>query len=122
MSARVGVPLASLTASGRCAKFVSIFGVDTLGGGGGEEGAESPAPPPPVASLAPTATATPTAAVPSGVQAIIDAALSGDPEQLEPLVGYTKVGCITTPPGIGQPPLCRDGEAGGTPVAVLPVG
>ena len=69
-----------------------------------------------------TATATPTASVPSDVQAIIDAALSGDPEQLEPLVGYTKIGCITTPQGIGQPPLCREGEAAGTPVDVLSVG
>ena len=88
----------------------------------GEEGAESTAAPTLVASPALTATATPTAAVPSNVQAIIDAALSGDPEQLEPLVGYTKVGCITTPQGIGQPPLCREGEAAGTPVDVLSLG
>ena len=88
----------------------------------GEEQAQPTATPTPVASPAPTATATPTAAVPSGVQAIIDAALSGDPQELLPLVGYTKIGCITTPQGIGQPPLCREGEAAGTPVDVLSLG
>jgi hypothetical protein len=71
------------------------------------------------ATPTPTATETPVVGAPAEVQAIVDAALSGDPEELRALVGYTKVGCITTPQGIGQPPLCREGEAEGTPVDVL---
>jgi len=69
----------------------------------GEEQAQPTATPTPVASPAPTATATPTAAVPSDVQAIIDAALSGDQEKLLALVGYTTIPCTATSEGIGVP-------------------
>jgi len=86
-------------------------------GGGGPASTSTAAP----ASPTPTATETPAAGAPAEVQAIVDAALSGDPQQLEPLVGYTKIDC-TTSEGIGGPPLCREGEAAGTPVDVLSVG
>ncbi|MDO8615370.1 MAG: hypothetical protein Q7T33_06485 [Dehalococcoidia bacterium] len=86
-------------------------------GGGGPASTPTAAP----ASPTPTATAPPTAAaeVPAEVQAVIDAALSGDPEAMRALVVYTKIGCITEEFG---GPVCQPGEAAGTPVDVLSVG
>jgi hypothetical protein len=64
----------------------------------------------------------PSAEVPAEVQAVIDAALSGDPAELLTLVQYTTIPCAATSEGIGGPPTCRQGEADGTSVDVLPVG
>jgi len=88
---------------------------------GGDDGGDEATP---KASPSPTAAETDEAAavVPVEVQAIIDAALSGDQEELLALVQYTTIPCAATPEGIGGPPTCRQGEADGTPVEVLPVG
>jgi hypothetical protein len=42
----------------------------------------------------------------------------GDPEALRALIEYTSAVC-THQDGLGGPPKCREGEAEGTPVAVL---
>jgi hypothetical protein len=81
-----------------------------------KESAQTIAPTSPVAG---STTATPGGAAPPGIQAIVDAALSGDPQELRALIGYTAVACVREPVGMGGPPLCRDGEAEGTPVDVL---
>jgi len=81
-----------------------------------KESAQTIAPTSPVAG---SATATPGGAAPPGVQAVVDAALSGDPEELRALIGYTAVACVRESVGIGGPPVCREGEAEGTPVDVL---
>jgi len=53
------------------------------------------------------------------VDAVLAAVESGDPQALRDLVHFTTVAC-TTAEGLGGPPKCREGEAGGTLVTVLP--
>jgi len=53
------------------------------------------------------------------VDAVLAAVESGDPQALRDLVRYTTVGC-TNAEGLGGPPKCREGEAEGTLVNVLP--
>ena len=74
----------------------------------------------PAPTPTPTPTATPAAGAPAEVQALVDAALSGDPEALRPFLDYAAIPCSTAiPVGPGGPPLCREGEADGTLVDVL---
>ena len=54
------------------------------------------------------------------VDAVLSAVESGDPQSLRDLIHFTKVGC-TTADGLGGPPKCREGEAEGTLVNVLPL-
>src|SRR3989304_6022883 len=71
--------------------LVALLALACKGGGGpASTPAAAPASPPPPATAPPaaTATATPVVGAPAEVQAVIDAALSGDPQQLLPLVGY----------------------------------
>ncbi len=72
-------------------------------------------------SPTPSPTPSPAAGAPAEVQAIVDAALSGDAEALRPLLGYASIPCSTAIPMLGGPPLCREGEADGTPVDVFAV-
>jgi hypothetical protein len=65
-------------------------------------------------------------AYPSGVEtgiididAVIAAALSGDPEQLRPLLGLLTTPC-TLAEGLGGPPKCTAGEAEGSEVTAFP--
>jgi hypothetical protein len=53
------------------------------------------------------------------VDAVIDAAQSGDPVQLRPLLAFQPMACSATPQGIG-PFYCNEGEKDGTVVDVLP--
>ncbi len=57
-----------------------------------------------------------------GVDAVVDAVLSGDPEALRSFVRFTSIACTTNPLGLGGPPLCRPGEADGTLVDTFPIG
>ncbi len=87
---------------------------------GGDGSSPTPTPTPaPTAAASPTAIATPVAGAPAEVQAIVDAALSGDAEALRPLLGYAAVPCGPPVRMLGGPPLCREGEADGTPVDVF---
>ena len=58
----------------------------------------------------------------TGIQEIDDilSAVSGDASELQSLVRFTTAPC-TTADGLGGPPKCREGEADGTLVEVLPV-
>ena len=53
------------------------------------------------------------------VDAVLAAVESGDAQSLRDQVRFTKVGC-TKADGMGGPPKCREGEAEGTLVNVLP--
>jgi hypothetical protein len=53
------------------------------------------------------------------IDAVLAAVESGDPQQLRDLVRFTTVEC-TNAEGLGGPPKCREGEAEGTLVNVLP--
>ncbi len=72
-------------------------------------------------SPTPSPTPSPAAGAPAEVQAIVDAALSGDADALRPLLGYASIPCSTAIPMLGGPPLCREVEADGTPVDVFAV-
>jgi len=50
---------------------------------------------------------------------ILDVVASGDQQQLQSLIQFTDAVC-TRLDGLGGPPKCREGEAEGTPVEVLP--
>lgn len=50
---------------------------------------------------------------------VIQAVASDDPQQLRDLFQYTKIPCMTVN-ALGGPPACREGEAEGTLVEVLP--
>ena len=54
------------------------------------------------------------------VDDVIAAVESGDVQALRDLIRFTKVGC-TKAEGMGGPPKCREGEAEGTLVNVLPL-
>ena len=54
------------------------------------------------------------------VDEVLAAVESGDVQALRALVRFTKVGC-TKAEGMGGPPKCREGEAEGTLVNVLPL-
>jgi hypothetical protein len=54
------------------------------------------------------------------VDNIVDVVASGDVQMLRSLIQFTNTKC-TTAHGLGGPPKCRDGEAEGTPVDVLPI-
>ncbi len=54
------------------------------------------------------------------VDKIAAAVTSGDKATLKLLIQYTKVNCITTPQGLGAPPLCPAGVANGTAIDVFP--
>jgi len=49
----------------------------------------------------------------------LDVVASGDQQQLQSLIQFTDAVC-TQLDGLGGPPKCREGEAEGTPVEVLP--
>ena len=53
------------------------------------------------------------------IDAVIAAVESGDPQQLRDLFRFTSIAC-TNADGLGGPPKCREGEAEGTLVDVLP--
>jgi hypothetical protein len=53
------------------------------------------------------------------VDNVIEAVASGEPQLLRSLVKFTAAKC-TLLGGLGGPPKCREGEAEGTPVEVLP--
>jgi len=53
------------------------------------------------------------------VDVVLDAVESGDPQSVRALFQFTETFC-TTADGLGGPPKCRDGEANGTLVSVLP--
>lgn len=53
------------------------------------------------------------------VDRILDAVAGGDVQMLHSLLAFIKTKC-TQAEGLGGPPKCRDGEAEGTPVEVLP--
>ena len=53
------------------------------------------------------------------VDEVLAAVESGDAQALRDLIRFTTVGC-TNADGLGGPPKCREGEAEGTPVHVLP--
>lgn len=81
----------------------------------------------PAGSIAPATTPAPSAGVyPADVKtgiididAVIAAALSGEPEQLRPLLGLLTTPC-TLADGLGGPPKCAAGEAEGSDVTVFP--
>jgi len=50
---------------------------------------------------------------------ILEVVASGDTEAFHALIQFTRAQC-TQRDGLGGPPKCRDGEAEGTPVEVLP--
>jgi hypothetical protein len=54
------------------------------------------------------------------VDRVIEAVASGELQLLHSLVNFTTAKC-TLLDGLGGPPKCREGEAEGTPVEVLPV-
>ncbi|HET9909981.1 MAG TPA: hypothetical protein VFQ23_25255 [Anaerolineales bacterium] len=59
----------------------------------------------------------------TGIEAIdfvLTAVESGDPQSLRDLFSYTQTACMTVN-ALGGPPACRDGEAEGTSVEVLPM-
>jgi len=69
-----------------------------------------------------TAAASSTPAVvnaPAIIAKVVKAVTSGDPAQLEALIQYQKVPCISVPSGSGSPPLCKEGEKEGTPVDAI---
>ena len=53
------------------------------------------------------------------IDQVLSAVASGDPQLLRSLVQFTTAKC-TLPDGLGGPPKCREGEAEGTSVEVLP--
>ena len=53
------------------------------------------------------------------IDVIIKAVAGGDPQELRDLFEYTKTTCMTVN-ALGGPPPCRENEAEGTPVEVLP--
>lgn len=53
------------------------------------------------------------------IDVIIRAVASRDPQELQDLFGYTTIACMTVN-ALGGPPACREGEAEGTLVEVLP--
>ena len=53
------------------------------------------------------------------IDVIIRAVAKGDPQELRNLFGYSKIACMTVN-ALGGPPPCRDNEAEGTLVEVLP--
>lgn len=54
------------------------------------------------------------------VDNVVDVVASGDPQKLRSLIQFTNTKC-TKAEGLGGPPKCREGEAEGTPVEVLPI-
>ena len=52
------------------------------------------------------------------IDQVSEAVSSGDPQSLRSLVQFTNAVC-TQQEGLGGPPICREGEAEGTPVEVL---
>jgi hypothetical protein len=50
---------------------------------------------------------------------ILDVVASGDVQTLRSLIKFTTAECVR-PKGLGGPPICREGEAEGTSVEVLP--
>ena len=55
------------------------------------------------------------------IDTILAAVNSNDKQKLTDLFGYTTIACKTIVNGLGGPPPCREGEADGTLVEVLPV-
>lgn len=53
------------------------------------------------------------------IDPVLAAVASGDPEELRGLIQYTNAPC-TWKDGLGGPPKCREGEAEGTVLEVLP--
>jgi len=86
--------------------------------GGGKEGQ----PETPVATVIPTARATPTerrTGIPE-LDAVIDAVLARDAARLASLVRYKSIPCVAVR-SVGGPPECPPGIAEGTAVDVLPI-
>jgi hypothetical protein len=55
------------------------------------------------------------------IDTILAAVNSNDKQKLTDLFSYTTIACKTVVNGLGGPPACREGEAEGTLVEVLPV-
>lgn len=55
------------------------------------------------------------------VDAAVDAMLATDIEALRAMIRFTATPCVVNPEGLGAPPTCREGEAAGTAVDVLPI-
>jgi hypothetical protein len=53
------------------------------------------------------------------VDSVLAAVAGGNPQELSALINYTAAPC-TTAEGLGGPPKCREGEADGTLLEVLP--
>ena len=53
------------------------------------------------------------------IDAVLAAVESDDPKELRDLFNYLTIACMTAN-ALGGPPPCREGEAEGTPVEVLP--
>ena len=54
------------------------------------------------------------------IDTVLDAVESGNPQELRDLFSYTTIACMTVN-ALGGPPPCRDGEAEGSLVEVLPI-
>jgi len=54
------------------------------------------------------------------VDAAVAAVLAGDETTIREMLVYQLVPCVTVQEGLGAPPQCREDEAEGTPVEVLP--
>lgn len=53
------------------------------------------------------------------VDRVLAAIEGGDPAAVRAAFAFAPVACVTEPSGIGSPPICRPGEAPGTPVDVV---
>ena len=72
---------------------------------------------PPTIAAAPSTPAVVNA--PTIIARVAEAVTSGDSVQLEALIQYQKVPCISVSSGAGSPPLCEAGEPEGTPVEAI---
>jgi hypothetical protein len=67
----------------------------------------------------PTTPPTSSAVIPTIIDEVEEAVRSGAPDQLEALLKFQTIPCISEPQGQGSPPLCGEGEADGAPVEVI---
>jgi hypothetical protein len=105
--------------------IVAMVAAAAVGCDGDDDGGDNGQPTAPVTTeTAATATGTPgpTATpdpVPLGLRSLVNAARTGNVAAIEAAVRYQPVPCTTNQQGVGGPPLCREGEAEGTPVNVV---
>ncbi len=55
------------------------------------------------------------------VDVVVGAALEGDAKALAALAAFEQIACVAVPQGLGGPPICPEGVADGTVVAVMRV-